>query len=100
MSDLVENPEDRFSQNEAICTVARYTKLQTTIKVVFGISINKNNVLDAGRPFLGVDIFPTQLVRFVRVCSQVEDFNARNKCLAVNSQSGLSVIFPILSPTP
>ena len=96
MSDLVENSEDRFSQNEAIRTVARHTKLQTTIKVLFGISINKKNVLDAGRPFLGVDIYVVPLmecilVRFARVCCQVEDFDARNKCLAANSQTGLSV---------
>ena len=31
------------------------------------------------RPSNGVYIF--QLIRFARVCSHVEDFNARNKCL-------------------
>ena len=31
------------------------------------------------RPFYGVYI--SQLMRFARVCSHVEDFNARNKCL-------------------
>ena len=31
------------------------------------------------RPFYGVYI--AQLVRFARVCSHVDDFNARNKCL-------------------
>ena len=40
-------------------------------------------------PFLDVDIphrpsygvYISQLIRFARVCSHVEDFNARNKCL-------------------
>ena len=31
------------------------------------------------RPFYGVYI--SQLIRFARVCSQVDDFNTRNKCL-------------------
>ena len=31
------------------------------------------------RPSYGVNI--SQLIRFARVCSHVEDFNARNKCL-------------------
>ena len=31
------------------------------------------------RPSCGVYI--SQLIRFARVCSLVEDFNARNKCL-------------------
>ena len=31
------------------------------------------------RPFYGVYI--SQLIRFTRVCSHVQDFNARNKCL-------------------
>ena len=31
------------------------------------------------RPFYGVYI--SQLIRFARECSHVEDFNARNKCL-------------------
>ena len=31
------------------------------------------------RPSYGVYIF--QLIRFARVCSHVEDFNARNRCL-------------------
>ena len=31
-------------------------------------------------PLYGVYI--SQLIRFARVCSQVEDFNARNKCLS------------------
>ena len=40
-------------------------------------------------PFLGGDapcrpsygVYISQLLRFARVCSHVEDFNARNKCL-------------------
>ena len=40
-------------------------------------------------PFLDVDIphspsygvYIPQIIRFARVCSHVEDFNARNKCL-------------------
>ena len=38
--------------------------------------------LDGGvprRPFYGVYI--SQLIKFARVCSHVDDFNARNKCL-------------------
>ena len=31
------------------------------------------------RPFYGVYI--SQLIRFARVCSHVDDFNTRNKCL-------------------
>ena len=34
------------------------------------------------RLFYGVYI--SQLVRFTRVCSYVDDFNARNKCLTAN----------------
>ena len=39
------------------------------------------------RPSYGVNI--SQFIRFARVCSHVEDFNAHNKCLT--SQTGLSV---------
>ena len=34
------------------------------------------------RPFYGLYI--SQLIRFARVCSHVEDFNARNKCLTAH----------------
>ena len=34
------------------------------------------------RPSYGVYI--SQLIRFARVCSRVDDFNARNKCLITN----------------
>ena len=35
------------------------------------------------RPFDGVCI--SQLIKFARVCSHVDDFNTRNKCLTANS---------------
>ena len=40
-------------------------------------------------PFLDGDVprrptYISQLIRFTRVCSHVEDFNARNKCLTAN----------------
>ena len=36
------------------------------------------------RPSYGVYI--SQLIRFARVCSHVEDFNTRNKCLTVTTK--------------
>ena len=49
----------------------------------FDFDIEKFPFLDGdvvpGRPSYGVYI--SQLIRFARVCSHVEDFNARNKCL-------------------
>ena len=46
--------------------------------------VNINNVLFLDgdvprRPSYGVHI--SQLIKFARVCSHVDDFNARNKCL-------------------
>ena len=55
------------------------------------------------RPSYGVYIF--QLIRFARVCSHVEDFNAHNKCLLLNISNrvigiiSLEMFFPVLSPT-
>ena len=48
----------------------------------FDIDIVNFPFLDSdvpGQPSYGVYI--SQLIRFVKVCSHVEDFNARNKCL-------------------
>ena len=48
----------------------------------FDIDIVNFPFLDSdvpGRPSYGVYI--SQLIRFVKVCSHVKDFNARNKCL-------------------
>ena len=48
----------------------------------FGFDIVNFPSLDGDvprRPSYGVCI--SQLIRFARVCSQVEDYNARNKCL-------------------
>ena len=39
------------------------------------------------RPSYGVYIF--QLIRFARVCSHVDDFNARNKCLTSQTVIGI-----------
>ena len=46
------------------------------IYIRFGNKLNRQIV---GRPTSGVYI--SQLVKFARVCSHVEDFNARNKCI-------------------
>ena len=48
----------------------------------FDFDIVNFHVLDGDvprRPSYGVYIF--QLIRFARVCSHVDDFNTRNKCL-------------------
>ena len=57
------------------------------------------------RPSYGVYI--SQLIRIARVCSHVENFNARNKCLTANLlKQGIgiisleSVFFQVLSLTP
>ena len=51
------------------------------------------------RPSYGVYI--SQLIRFARVCSHVEDLNARNKCLtAIGIISLVRLFFQVLSPTP
>ena len=59
----------------------------------FDFDINNFRLLDGDaprRPSYGVYI--SQLIRFARVCSHVDDFNTRNKCLtAIFSQTGLSV---------
>ena len=47
-------------------------------------------------PYYGVYIYIIQLKRFARVCSHVEDFNARNKCLTAKLKQ---VFFQVLSPT-
>ena len=56
------------------------------------------------RPSYGVHI--SQLIRFVRVCSHVDDFNTRNKCLTArllkqgNQYHKLRMVFfKVLSPT-
>ena len=55
------------------------------------------------RPSYGVYI--SQLVRFARVCSHVEDFNDRNKCLTAILKQGYrynklrKAFFQVLSPT-
>ena len=52
---------------------------------IFDFDIVKFSFLDGDvprRPSYGVGI--SQLIRFARVCSHVEDFNARNKCLTAN----------------
>ena len=55
-------------------------------------------------PSYGVNI--SQLIRFARVCSHVEDFNARNKCLTAKFlQQGYryhklrKAFYQVLSPT-
>ena len=61
------------------------------------------------RPSYGVYI--SQLIRFARVCSHVDDFNARNKCLTVKllkqdyryhklRKFFFFFFFKVLSPTP
>ena len=56
------------------------------------------------RPFYGVYIY--QLIRFSRVCSHVDDFNTRNKCLTTKLlKQGYryhklrKFFFKVLSPT-
>ena len=65
---------------------------------------NKHNYFDfdiVNFPFLGGEVprcssnggmYISQLIRFARVCSHVDDFNARTKCLTAKLlKTGLSV---------
>ena len=47
------------------------------------------------RPSYGVYI--SQLIRFVRVCSHVDDFNTRNKCLTAKLRSLRGVVVKLLA---
>ena len=58
-------------------------------------------------PFLDVPhctsygVYISQLIRFARVCSCVEDFNARNEYLTAKLlKVSLERLFQVLSPTP
>ena len=63
--------------------------------------LNRANTSDTEAPFLDIVNFPfldgdvprrpsygvylSQLIRFARVCSHVDDFNTRNKCLTAKT---------------
>ena len=60
----------QFLRNYKIFFTFLYEQIKTLIVLVLNVIING----------IACTYF-SQLIRFARVCSQVEDFNARNKCL-------------------